>query len=160
MARYNYKCSKGCKLLDLARSIDVVDKDIYIQIDPKQDSNQLMVWEVFKSIKDESDIFCPICGSIAFQTFLNSDSIPGWIVKGRAYENKILNKIHVDKALLQENDPYSEWRQPGETEEVSKYLDKKIREHGGDRGASRFYKNVLSLKISEFLEWMNEEHNS
>lgn len=150
MPRYNYECEK-CKLSDLLNNIDEIDDNITLMIDVKKTKNQVLVWEVIKNITDDSDILCPVCGKRALQTYRNIDSIPGAIIKGRVYENRLVNRLHSDKAILHENDPYKGWRQPGETEQISKYLDKKIKEVGGGPkeiyGIKKVNNNVISIQV-------------
>ena len=150
MPRYNYECEK-CKLFDLLDNIDKIDDNIVIMINSKLGKDQVLVWEVIRRITDESEVLCPVCGKKALQTYRNIDSIPGAVIKGRVYENRIVNRLHSDKALVQENDPYGQWRQPGETEQISKYLDKKIREAGGGPkeiyGVKKLNNGILSISV-------------
>jgi predicted nucleic acid-binding Zn ribbon protein len=164
MPRYNYICSNNCTIMDLIKSKDEIKSKIFIQYDLDSDLSQLFVWEKYKSIKDDSDTFCPLCGGLAIQTFLNTSSIPGVIVKGKIYENPKANRIQIDKSILEEKDPYSKWRQPGEKDLLIKSLNKRISLCAGSRRCnslvSKRFQNVINIDIQKLIEIYEKEINN
>ena len=66
------------------------------------------------SIKDDPEIKCPKCDAPCFRVI---QPVHGY-VKGNCYLNRSECKKQANLSLLQDDDPYSRHRQPGEKDEL------------------------------------------
>jgi len=103
MPRYNYKCYEGCT-------------------HPDYDDISL-IWEEVHGMHEDVDIKCPLCGEKAGKTFEGMDF--HFYFRGNGYLDTDGCRRDMDLYKLTQDDPYGEYRQPGEADYLADNLKKK-----------------------------------
>lgn len=141
MPRYNYECIDCLERVrskyagDLAESgdipIDVLEREVLYETSHSMDPTDE---ELHASCE------CPRCGSHNAVRSFHGSEIRSYI-RGYGYLDKAGCKRDMNKHALENNDPYSQYRGPGEVEHIKSQLDK-----GGKHNPNTKY---FSMKKSD-----------
>ncbi len=116
MPYYHYAC-KNCEKKAVKGHKDPLPSDVY---------DELVLFETSHSMKpSEAELAealkCPRCGKCDCERSYKYSQITGY-VRGNGYLDKAGVKRDMNLHHLTQNDPYSEYRQPGEVEDLKTRL--------------------------------------
>lgn len=97
-------------------------------------SEHTLVWEKHKMISDSDIESCPVCDGETIR--LIASSLSATYIRGNGYLDKTGARRDMDKFTLQNNDPYSHMREPGEKEHLLDKLSRAGKE-GFDENGNR-----------------------